>query len=234
MRVGALIASRILVWPSSDDNDCGGDMKRAINLAIMATTLLVSSLARADDGAWLIRLRAIDIEPEHKSDAIPALGVPADAIAASNKVAPELDVSYFLTQSIAFELILTYPQKLDVELNGTGIGSAKVLPPTLTVQYHFLPTGVVRPYVGAGINYTRFSSVNLNVPGVGALDLDGGSWGGALQAGVDFMVGRDKFINLDIKKIDIQSDVKLAATGTKVSHVTLSPIVIGVGFGWRF
>ena len=75
---------------------------------------------------------------------------------------PEFDITYFFTPNIAAELILTYPQKHDVELGGTGIGSVKHLPPTLTLQYHFNPTGTIRPYVGLGANYTRFSSVDLD------------------------------------------------------------------------
>jgi outer membrane protein len=131
-------------------------------------------------------------------------------------------------------LILTYPQRHDVSLNGTKIGTAKHLPPTLTVQYHFFPDGKFRPYLGAGINYTHFSDVNLNVPGVGQLDLGRSSWGGALQAGIDVEIGKNKFINFDVKKIYIGTDVKLAATGATVSHVRLDPVVLGVGFGWRF
>jgi outer membrane protein len=69
-------------------------------------------------------------------------------------------------KNIAAELILTYPQKHDVELGGTDIGSVKHLPPTLTLQYHFNPTGTVRPYVGLGVNYTRFTSVDLDAGSV--------------------------------------------------------------------
>ncbi len=84
------------------------------------------------------------------------------------------------------------------------------------------------------MNYTRFSQVNLNVPGVGALDLSRNSWGGALQAGFDVAVGMDTFINIDIKKIYLGTDVKLAATRAKITRIRLDPIVLGIGFGWKF
>ena len=36
-----------------------------------------------------------------------------------------------------------------------------MLPPTLTAQYHFNPHGAVRPYLGAGVNYSIFSKEDI-------------------------------------------------------------------------
>ncbi|MBI1396789.1 MAG: outer membrane beta-barrel protein [Betaproteobacteria bacterium] len=208
---------------------------RAAGLAMVAlATTGAAGTVQADEGSWMVRARVVRLQMANKSDAIPSLSVPADAIEVNDKTIPELDISYFFTKNIAAELILSYPQKQDVTLSGTKIGTFKHLPPTLTAQYHFLPDGMVRPYVGAGINYTRISSVSLNVPGVGALDLDSSSVGGALQVGVDVRLAENLFLNVDLKKIYINSDVKLAATGAKVSTVKLDPVAIGVGIGYRF
>ena len=126
-------------------------------------------------------------------------------------------------------MILTYPQKHDVSLDGSNIGSFKELPPTLTVQYHFNPTGTWRPYVGAGINYTNLSDVNvLN----GAASLDHSSVGAALQAGIDFAVDKNWSINFDVKKVQIRSDVSVG--GTKISNVQVDPLLVGFGVGYRF
>ncbi|MFO1319120.1 MAG: OmpW family outer membrane protein [Burkholderiales bacterium] len=187
---------------------------------------------RADEGALLVRARIVNLQMTNTSEAIPSLSVPADAIEVNDKTIPEVDITYFFTKNIAAELILTYPQKQEVTLSGTKIGTFKHLPPTLTAQYHFLPDGMVRPYVGVGFNYTRISSVSLNVPGVGALDLDKSSIGPAAQIGVDVKIADNLFLNVDIKKIYINSDVK--AGGTKVSEVKLNPLAIGVGIGYRF
>ena len=203
----------------------------------MQPTLLVAALVSAGgvcaqqqaDGNWLVRVRAIDIVPNKSSDA----GVTAqDAVTLNNVVAPEVDISYFFTKNIAAELILTYPQKHDVNLAGTGnIGSVKHLPPTLTLQYHFLPDGEVRPYVGAGLNFTKFSSANI---AGGTMGVDSSSTGGALQAGVDIKLSGNMYLNFDIKKVWIGTDVKLLATGAKVTHLNLNPWLPGVGLGWRF
>jgi len=76
--------------------------------------------------------------------------------------------------------------------------------------------------------------VKLAVPEVGALDLGSSSVGAAAQAGVDIQVADRWFLNLDVKYVQIKSDVKLAASGAKVSAVKVDPMLYGVGLGYRF
>ena len=147
-----------------------------------------------------------------------------------DKWAPEVDISYFITRNIALELILTYPQKHDVTLNGAHIGSVKHLPPTLTLQYHFAPEAGFRPYVGAGVNYTRFSGVNLNAPP--RLDTENSSVGWALQAGFDVPIAKNMVFNVDVKKIKIETD--LFAPGGYLTTLKIDPLLVGVGLGWKF
>ncbi|MFN8667054.1 MAG: OmpW family outer membrane protein [Gemmatimonadaceae bacterium] len=180
----------------------------------------------------MVRLRALSLTPADKSDAIPSLSVAADAITVSKKIFPEVDVSYFFTKNVAAELVLTYPQQHDVELNGAKIGTFKHLPPSLLVQYHFIPDGVFRPYVGAGANLTLISNVDINVANVGALDLESSSVGVVGQLGADIKVGSKHFLNIDLKKVTIGSDVTKG--GTKVSAVKVDPLLLSVGFGIRF
>lgn len=202
--------------------------KQALALALAALGV-VTTQAMAQQSPWQIRARAVNIDTANKSDPIPSLGVAADAITVSNKTIPEVDISYFFTPNIAAELILTYPQKHDVRLNGADIGTFKHLPPTLTLQYHFTPGAQISPYVGAGVNYTRISSVKLLG---GAGDLENNSFGFALQAGVDFKIDKNWSINLDVKKVQIRSDVMVG--GAKVSAVKVDPLLVGVGVGYRF
>ena len=216
-------------------------MRNTIKYSYLALALAAAAPAMAqqvDEGKWLVRGRGVLIDPANKSDAIPALRVPADAIHVSDKWIPEADVSYFFTKHLASELILSYPQKHDVNVTSSAIGSFKAgtftqLPPVLTLQWHFNPDGVFRPYVGAGINYTAITKVNLNVPGGSGLHLDNSSWGGALQVGFDYKLTDSVFINVDVKKVQIGSDVKNDA-GTKISHVKVDPLLVGIGIGYRF
>lgn len=212
-------------------------MKHQLAL-VLATAALASTAAHAAEGSWMVQARAVNLDMANESAAIPALAVPNDAIQVSNKTIPEVDVSYFVTKNLAAELILTYPQKHDVNVTGSALGPFKAgtfkhLPPTLTLQYHFMPDAQFRPYVGAGINYTKISGVSLAVPGVTGLRLDSDSVGGALQLGCDVKVAENVYVNFDIKKIYIRSDVRSTA-GAKLSEVKLDPLAVGVGIGWRF
>jgi outer membrane protein len=202
-------------------------MKTYVLPVALAAGLLGSAPLCAQEGPWMVRLRAVALQPADKSDAAP--GLPADAIHVSSKTIPEVDISYFFTKNFATELVLTVPQEHDVTLAGTKIGTFKELPPTLTAQWHFRPGQTVDPYVGLGLNLTLISDVKL---ANGALDLDSSSVGPAAQAGVDFKVAKQCFINLDVKYVRIRSDVK--AGGTKVTTVKVDPMLYGVGVGYRF
>lgn len=202
---------------------------KKVSLTLMVAVLgLASGAAMAQESPWLVRARAVHIDTANKSDPIGGAGA-ANRIHVDDKTIPELDVSYFLTPNIAAELILTYPQKHDVTLDGAKIGSFKHLPPTLSVQYHFAPAQAISPYLGAGVNYTRISKVRL-LDGAG--DLENDSWGLALQAGVDFKLDRNWSVNVDVKKVQIRSDVFVG--GARASKVKVDPVLFGVGLGYRF
>ena len=69
---------------------------------------------------------------------------------------------------------------------------------------------------------------------VTALDpsIDKNSFGLALQAGVDFPLGDGWLLNLDVKKVQIQTDVYSA--GTKAGTFKVDPLLLAVGVGKRF
>ena len=148
-------------------------MKKTL-LAAAALCALTSGAAMAQnypqDGKWMVRARAVHLDSANG-------GAAGDkGVSVNDKWIPELDISYFFTPNLAAELILTYPQKHDVRLNGAKIGTLKHLPPTLLAQYHFTNLGAFKPYLGAGINYTRFSSVDILG---GALNVKKNSFGPA-------------------------------------------------------
>jgi len=194
--------------------------------------------AQGTQGNWLARARAVRLDTANKSDPIPSLAIPSDAITVNNKTIPEVDVTYFFTPNIAAELVLTVPQKQTVTVRQSAlggpvdIGTFEHLPPTLMLQYHFMPEAKIRPYAGVGLNYTRISSVNLFVPTVGRLDLDHSSWGLAAGGGVDIELAKNWFLNFDVKKVQIRSDV--TQFGQKLSTVKLDPWLFSAGVGYRF
>ncbi len=215
-------------------------MKRVIGSALVGSMLCIVS-AYAEEGPWLVRLRALNMHVDNDNSTtavVPALG----KAEMEDKWFPEVDVTYFFTKNVATELILTYPQEHDVTFSGTKIGSVTHLPPTLTLQYHFLPGGSVRPYAGVGLNYTRLTSVKLNAaPALGVdapIDMNRNSWGLAGQVGVDFQMAPNWFVNLDVKYVKIEAkDIRIsggALAGTKVTDLDVSPWLTSIGIGYRF
>ena len=192
-----------------------------------STLLPLAAQAQATDAPWLVRLRAVDLQSANKDSTGLYLTI-------NDKVIPEVDISYFLTPQIAVELVLTYPQKQTIRSNGTDIGSLKHLPPTLTAQYHFTSFGAFKPYVGAGLNYTRFSSVRFDPAVQTALQpsLSKNSVGLVVQVGFDYEFIKNTYFNVDAKKVQIRTDVSSA--GTEVGTFKVDPWLIGVGIGCRF
>lgn len=171
---------------------------------------------------WMIRLRAIDVAPNASSS--------ISGLDASDQWAPELDFSYFFTKNIAAELILATTRH-EITLDGQSLGKVSVLPPTLTLQYHFTDLGAFKPYVGAGLNVTWFYNNGLKL-GNTSLGVSNTSVGGALQAGLDYEIQKNWFLNLDYKYIWMSTDV--TAGGTTLTNLKLNPNVIGLGVGYRF
>ena len=194
--------------------------KNLLAVAVLCALTSGAALAQQSEGPWMVRARAVHLDSAYK-DSTP-LG-----LTVNNKTIPEVDVSYFFTPNVAAELILTVPQKHTLRAGGAAIGSLKHLPPTLLLQYHFNTSGI-KPYVGAGLNYTRFSSVKAPA----GVDIDRNSFGAALQVGVDIPLQKNLYLNFDIKKVFIKTDV--TANGAKLGSFKVDPVLVGVGLGWRF
>jgi len=194
-------------------------MSRVLAACLLGLVAVSAGVAQAED-KWMFRVRAAEVIPDASSG-------PVTGVDANSSFSPEVDLSYFFTKNIAVEVIAATTRHT-VTLGSTNLGRVSVLPPTVTLQYHFNPDGTVNPYVGAGVNYTRFYRVKLTAP----LDVERNSWGGALQAGIDFKVGKNSYINLDVKKIFLETDV--SAGGTYLTTLNLDPVVVGIGYGFRF
>ena len=203
--------------------------KHAIAAALLGSVLSISAFAQETvEGPWMVRARAVHLDSSNGDSTGLGLGI-------NDKWMPEVDISYFFNKNVAVELILTVPQKQRLSATGLGvIGSFKHLPPTLTAQYHFTDLGGFKPYIGAGVNYTRISSVRFDSDVVALLNptVKHNSFGLALQAGVDIPLAKNLYLNVDVKKVQIRTDV--SSYGTKVGKFKVDPVLVGVGLGWRF
>jgi outer membrane protein len=209
--------------------DTGHILNKYLSVAIPLVFSILSTTtvtANADQGDILARVRAISIQPDVSAGG--ALGTLGTGV--KNAVVPELDFVYMVRPSIGLELILA-TSRHQVTSNAGALGGVNVLPPTLLLQYYFNAAGKVRPYVGAGLNYTLFYNNGLHA-GDTPVSIKNSSFGPALQIGMDVQVARNLFVNADIKKIWMRTDA--SAGGASLGSLKIDPLVAGMGVGMRF
>lgn len=200
---------------------------KTLALALVASSAIVAPTLAAGDSPWMVRARGILVAPAEHADV--SIGGDVDI---ENAVVPEVDVSYFLSENFAVELIAAVTPHDVAHTAPVDLGSVWLLPPTLTLQYHFDPKGAsMRPYVGVGVNYTTFFGVDE--PAGLNIDYDD-SFGLALQAGIDIPFGNGWSVNVDVKKIYINTDVSITGGVTAEADVDINPVVFGVGVGYRY
>ena len=199
-------------------------------LAVMTSLAPIAAQAQSSSGnPWMIRVRAVDLLWANGQSGSVVQGA---NVKAKDQIIPELDVSYFFTKNIAAELVLTYPQSIQIDAGGNKLGTIKALPPSLLLQYHFTDFGAFKPYVGAGVNYTIFSSRN-NLSG-GAYSVDSSSFGAVGQVGMDYMFDKNWGLNVDLKYATMSTNVTDTATGANVGKLTLNPWMPAVGVTYKF
>jgi outer membrane protein len=213
-------------------------------LALGASAIAAPAMAY-EAGDILVRGRIINVNPNDDSGSLTVNGVDsgADGVSVNSDTIPELDLTYMITPNWGVELILGYSEHtVKGNKNWSALGDVidtKVLPPTLTLQYHFAPNSNIRPYVGAGINYTYFFDEDVAgsvLPAAGDKVKLESSWGLAAQAGVDIAIDKDWFFNVDVKYIDIDTTARFSGTavGSAKIDADIDPFVYGIGIGRRF
>lgn len=205
-------------------------------IGLLSFSNVTAQEANSNDDAsfskWQARFRVITVIPS-AGDNLPGEGA---EVAISTAVAPELDFTYFFSENWAVELILgTAKHNVDVEIDGSDdvdLGHVWLLPPTLNLQYHFTG-GKVKPYLGAGINYTFFYGVDEG--DVLGMDYDN-SFGFSFQGGLDYELNDKWFLNLDIKKLLLKTDVSVDVgdPADLEVEVDIDPLIIGLGVGLKF
>jgi outer membrane protein len=223
---------------------------RKIVFALMAMSLMTVNFVNAQDNEtkeesksnefkrWQVRLRAVGVAPDESA----SIGIIGGDVAISNALIPELDFTYFFTENFAAELILGTAkhdvQAINTAAGDVNLGSVWLLPPTLTAQYHFYTSDkkVFKPYIGAGVNYTLF--YNVKSGDVADVSYDN-ALGYAAQLGFDLMLDETFFINVDVKRLFLSTDVSVDALNLAPgliipAEVGINPWLVGVGVGMKF
>jgi outer membrane protein len=214
------------------------DVMKKTLLAVTLAAALAPSFAMAEKGDIVVRLRATQVSPDTDSSLgkyVPTLGAGANLKVDDNTI-PEIDFSYYFTKNIAAELILAVGTRHTVTAHTSAgnfdLGKVNLLPPTLLAQWHFNPDQTFDPYVGAGVSYIRAMDNGLTYPDGSPIRIDRNSWGPALQAGMDWNLQDRWLLNVDVKKIWFDTDVKM--NGAKIDKLDIDPWVVSVGFGKKF
>lgn len=199
-------------------------------LPLLVTTCLglgAVTTAHAADDAWIVHFGAHVVAPASNNGQL--AGMKADI---SNDTKPTVSLEYMFTPSWSVDLLAALPFKHDVRLDGQKMVTTKQLPPTLGINYHFMPDAKVSPFIGAGINYTRF----FETRGTGALQganvkIDN-SWGAAAHAGLDVKLSPNWLFTADVRWMNLGGDVHV--NGANVGKAKVNPLVYGLSFGYRF
>jgi outer membrane protein len=201
--------------------------------ALCTIGYLPRATAATQGGNWLVRVGASIVDPQSDNGKIHLERVadaPPSDLSIDSAASLTFNVSYFVTQSIAIELLAAYPFSHDFELKDVNLhGKVDHLPPTLSLQYHFALGQHVEPYVGAGVNWTMFSNEEVDAPVNLSID---DSVGIALQVGADFPLNDHWLVNVDVRWIQIEGDAQI--NGVNVGTVKVDPFVYGVNVGYKF
>ncbi len=220
-----------------------------VNLAHWALPILivVSQVAVAlEPGDIILRGGIGLVFPNDDSDSLS--GIPGATVEVDSSTTFAFTAGYMLTEHFAAELLGIWPANHDVEGDGIlpGLGVSKVgeldiFPPTLSVNYYFMPKKRFHPHVGVGVNYsvywdTKSSSQTKAVLGAGT-DLDiKHSVGWALNVGGDYDLNDRFFVTANLWYVDIEAEASLKATalGQLDIDVDVDPWVALIGIGVRF
>lgn len=191
-------------------------------------------LAAQDDqaGDWLLKFKILGVLPDESSTITPING----EVAIEEKFTAEVDISYFVADHWALELVLaTLPHEVmakGTDLGTVDLGEIWLLPPTLTLQYHFSFEDTFHPYVGAGVNYTMFYGDDLPSGGPAeSIDYDS-AFGAAFVAGVETPLRGNWLVNFDVKKVLLSTDVDINS-GAIGADVDIDPWLASLGIGYR-
>lgn len=224
-----------------------------LTAGLLSTLILSAPLTGIahEAGDIIMRMGAAVVSPDESSSLISttATGALADTgVGVDDDAQLGLNLVYMLSDNWGLEVLAATPFEHDLDAKGlsqygfstTALGSSKHLPPTVTLDYFFgYANSPLRPYIGAGVNYTVFFDENLtgfaaNELGATNLELDD-SWGVAWRAGVDYQLGRNWMVNASAWKIDIETDAGFnSALGTVSVNADINPWVYMISIGYQF
>jgi outer membrane protein len=227
--------------------------KLGAQLILAASTLLGFSQAFADEPPNDVRIGLYSVFYHTSADDLTGPYVPPGA----NLDAKNLETLYVglirhLPDNFALELALGWPPLSKVEgkgpetlgsvpYNGEVISSARWLSPTLLLEYNFLSdSSPVRPYIGAGVNYTQFYDRDTTAAGNAAsggptkLSLTA-SVGPAVLVGVTGRITDQWHVHASYAWSQVKTDLTADTDGIiRTTHISFGPQAFIISVGYSF
>ena len=211
---------------------------RSLSLLIAATSLAGGALAQSGATPNTVKLGVIFYQPHAQTSGITGLGVPAGADASIGSATTLLGTwEREVAPNLGIELVLGVPPTIKAKGAGTvaflgEVLSAKNVAPTVLINYHFGDAGnSLRPYVGIGVNYTRFT--DAKTPYGWKVNLSD-SWGLAAQVGVDFALGKQWGLFASIGAAQVKSDLVAVGASVLRSTIDFRPVTYAAGVAYKF
>jgi outer membrane protein len=226
-------------------------MRKALLMTLVVALTGGSMMSQAyEKGDFVLRLGAVNVDPDSDSSPINLPGVPTLHAEVDDDTQFGVIPMYMVTDNVGIELLTATPFEHNITLNGKGVnlkaGSTKQLPPTITVQWY--PRGGQsgwQPFLGMGVNYTIFFDEDTDkeldetlnaILGATDVDLDlDNSFGLSAQAGVDIPFAKNWAVSFEVWYIDISTN---ATVNTDVGNVhfktDIDPFVYHIGIAHRF
>lgn len=212
-----------------------------VTLMVGLALALGTTGAYAGDGNFMVRVLGSGVLPDTDADISTATGVALPTYDAdiSDEFIPAATLTYFFSPNLAVELFCCFANH---QAKGKGALSAVgdiadfwIFPPSLTLQYHFTGMGGFKPYVGAGLTYIHFFDEDSgNLTNATSVDIDD-AVGFALQAGADISLGNNWYLNMDVKKVFIDTEASWRGGGVDLdADVDIDPWIVSAGIGYRF
>ncbi|MBF0751584.1 MULTISPECIES: OmpW family protein [unclassified Pasteurella] len=157
--------------------------------------------------------------------------------------------TYMFTDNIGLELLAATPFSHKVKANVPALGAAgnlgdvvkvKQLPPSLYLQYYFLDKDAgSRPYLGVGLNYTRFFNAKSTNPLITDVNVKKHSFAPVVNAGIDIKLTDSLYLNTAMwyTRIKTTAKFKVPAVTAGYEHevkLKLDPFVFFAGLAYRF
>ncbi|UXA54311.1 outer membrane beta-barrel protein [Xanthomonas prunicola] len=205
-------------------------LRAPLLLAGLAAAFVSLPALAQSKGDWTVAVGAHQVAPKSDNGRLAGGRLKAEV---GKDIKPTFTTEYFITDDLGVEVLAALPFEHDIAIRGLGrVGSTKQLPPVISLQYHFNGQGKLSPFVGVGINHTRFFSTDTRHALAGN-DLElGDSWGVALHAGMDYTLGERGALRVNLRWIDIESEARL--DGNRIGTVNIDPLVYGVAYVHRF